>query len=173
MQRRSLVCAVSLLVLSFLLFLQPGSQADTYYRAATNGRYYYDGIHLTQFNVSVYKTYSDATGITSVWGSLSVIASNFAVSTTVQSEDFSNLYILGLYYKHAVVTSNTFNFTDPVTQQRVPAHMVIELTQFGPTGQGGIKIIRNSDNAILLKSSPDGLLYGELPFLSGSVTINM
>ena len=171
MQRKSLSSAVTLVALSLLLFLQLGSKADTLNRAATNGRFLLNGSNLTQFNVSAYKYHSDATGLTTLWGTLSVVGNSFAVSTSILSEDYYSVNIRGNYYKHAVVTSKPFNYYDAATATSYSAHMIVSLTQYGPSGHGGIQIISNSDGSVLLQSTVNGVGYSELPFTSGSVSI--
>jgi hypothetical protein len=159
-----------LIGLFFALFLQSASTAQTtLYRATSSGRYTLSGSN-TVVNVNAYEAYYASTRVTSVWGTMSVVSSAVFASTAPASASFSSLDMFGTRVTHAVITSKPFTFTDYTTYTSFTATLVITLTQVGLYGQGGFQIINSSDGAVVTESLINRI-YGEVPFLSGTVTI--
>ena len=161
---------VAMFALVVLLFAPFAAKADTYNRVCTASRFRLDGVNATSISVNAYKTYTTSTGVTQCWGTMNVMSNTLYANPALLSETYFTVSIGGLSYKHAEVTSKTFNYTDFATKVVSPAHLVITLTQFGPFGQAGFQIISDKDGSILTQTAPAGI-YSEVPFLHGGVSI--
>lgn len=173
MKRNIFSVVVSLVALCLMLCLQPGSKAQTFNRAVSNGQFYMDGGVLTAVNVNVYQYTYDMSGTASSFGTMSIVGNTLALSTVPAYQQYNWVFINGVPYPHASITSKSFYFYANSYNYAFQAHLVVELTKYGSHGQGSFKIIRDSDNAVMIQSTSGGMDGLEVPFLIGSVSITM
>ena len=170
MYSKTLSLVTVVIAIFMLLLFQNEGRADTYNRATSNGHFKLDGVNGTAVNVNAYKTYTTSTNTTQIWGTLSVISNTMYANTTVGDASFTWVMLGGVSYKHAVITSKSFQYTDYTTNTTYSAHLIIALTQYGPYGQAGFQIVRDSDGVVTTQTTVNGV-YGEVPFISGGVGI--
>jgi hypothetical protein len=156
---------MSLIAITFALSLQVSGRADTFHRAALTGRYHLGGSpNATAFSVNAYSTTYSSTGVTVPGGSIAITSSVLFINAAVASVKCDTVGIAGVNVPHATVESKTFSY------KGVPAHVVVEMTQYTQFGLAGFQVIRNSDNAVLEASWSNGF-YQQLPMEYGGMTI--
>jgi hypothetical protein len=156
---------MSLVALCLMVSLQAATRADSFHRAAISGRYHLASPYATAFNVNATSSFFSSTGVTVPSGSITILSNDgLYIYAGVASLVTDTVNIGGTNYKHATVVSKPFMFNGS------KAHVMIETTQHGVYGDVGFQIIRDSDNAMLQASWPDGF-YQQLPMEYGGVTI--